>query len=72
MSRQGTLRRNIKVGMEVAIVQKRDQKTNKLTRGIVSRILTNSREHPYGIKVKLNNGKIGRVKKIFNGTFLGS
>ncbi len=58
------LRKNIIVGSEVRIVEKQNQKIGKLTNGIVERILTNSSQHPYGIKVALNNGKIGRVKEI--------
>ncbi len=58
------LRRNINVGSKVRIVEKQNQKTNELTDGIVKRILTNSSEHPHGIKVVLNNGKIGRVREI--------
>jgi len=58
------LRRNITVGSKVRIVEKQNQKTNELTDGIVKRILTNSSEHPHGIKVVLNNGKIGRVREI--------
>ncbi|MDJ0646523.1 MAG: YwbE family protein [Flavobacteriaceae bacterium] len=61
---KGTVRRNIKVGLKVAVVQKQHQRTGELTEGIVQRILTNSANHPHGIKVKLENGKIGRVKKI--------
>ncbi len=58
------LRRNITVGSKVRIVEKQNQKSNELTDGIVKRILTNSSEHPHGIKVVLNNGKIGRVREI--------
>ncbi len=58
------LRRNITLGSKVRIVEKQNQKTNELTDGIVKRILTNSSEHPHGIKVVLNNGKIGRVREI--------
>lgn len=60
------LRKNITVGSNVKIVEKQNQKTNQLTSGIVRRILTNSSEHPHGIKVVLNNGKIGRVKEIIS------
>ena len=59
----GTKRDNIKVGMEVKVVQKQDQKTGKLTEGVVKRILTNSKTHPHGIKVELENGFVGRVKE---------
>jgi uncharacterized repeat protein (TIGR03833 family) len=60
------LRKNIMVGSEVRIVEKQNQKIGKLTNGIVERILTNSSQHPHGIKVALNNGKIGRVKEIIS------
>ncbi len=62
----GTIRTNISMGLHVAIVLKKDQKTGKLTRGIVQRILTNSRTHPHGIKVRLESGEIGRVKEILD------
>ncbi|MEI7523154.1 MAG: YwbE family protein [Mariniphaga sp.] len=60
----GTNRNNIKPGTEVAIVLKEDQRSGKLTEGIVQNILTSSPFHPHGIKVRLTNGKIGRVKEI--------
>ena len=60
----GKLRKNIQIGSEVEIVQKQDQRTGRLTNGIVKRILTNSPNHPHGIKVQLNSGIIGRVKNI--------
>ncbi len=59
----GTRRTDIKVGAEVAIVQKQDQRTGKLTKGIVSHILTKSPSHPHGIKVRLESGIVGRVKE---------
>nr|WP_263327542.1 YwbE family protein [Neobacillus sp. Marseille-Q6967] len=62
----GQLRKDIKPGSEVDIVLKADQKTGKLTRGIVKDLLTNSSSHPHGIKVRLTDGKIGRVKNILN------
>ncbi|KAF5426415.1 putative protein YwbE [Candidatus Methanomarinus sp.] len=62
----GTIRTNISLGLHVAITLKKDQKTGKLTRGIVQRILTNSRTHPHGIKVRLESGEIGRVKEILD------
>ncbi len=55
---------NIKQGLKVKIVLKKNQKSGKLTEGVVKDILTNSPSHPYGIKVRLNNGDIGRVKEI--------
>ena len=61
---EGTKRKNIKPGIKVKIVQKQDQKSGKLTEGIVKDILTNSNIHPHGIKVRLENGTIGRVKEI--------
>lgn len=57
-------RKNIKIGQKVAIVLKQDQRTGKLTNGVVQRILTNSPNHPHGIKVRLSDGKVGRVKQI--------
>ena len=59
-----TLRANIKPGMTVLIVLKQDQATGKATKGIVKDILTNSRTHPHGIKVRLQSGQVGRVKEI--------
>ncbi len=60
----GTVRSNIKVGIKVLVVQKQDQRTGKLTEGIVQRLLTNSANHPRGIKVMLEGGIVGRVQKI--------
>nr|AAU84144.2 hypothetical protein GZ37B2_52 [uncultured archaeon GZfos37B2] len=62
----GTIRANINLGSHVAIVLKKDRKTGKLTTGFVQRILTNSRTHPHGIKVRLESGEIGRVKEILD------
>jgi uncharacterized repeat protein (TIGR03833 family) len=61
----GTRRCNIRPGLRVSIVLKRDQQTGKLTEGIVKDILTNSPVHPHGIKVRLDSGDVGRVKEIF-------
>jgi uncharacterized repeat protein (TIGR03833 family) len=61
----GTIRANIKEGMSVGIVLKADQRTGKITQGVVKRILTNSSTHPHGIKVQLTNGQVGRVKEIY-------
>ena len=61
---KGTNRENIKPGTSVGIVLKQDQRSGKITRGIVKRILTNSSYHPNGIKVELMDGKVGRVKVI--------
>lgn len=60
----GTIRNNIKSGTKVLIVQKQDQPTGKLTEGVVKDLLTNSSVHPRGIKVRLDNGIVGRVQKI--------
>jgi uncharacterized repeat protein (TIGR03833 family) len=57
-------RDKIKIGEMVQIVQKQDQRTGNLTEGRVKRILTSSNIHPHGIKVELDNGKIGRVQNI--------
>ncbi|WP_071459647.1 YwbE family protein [Bacillus massilinigeriensis] len=60
----GRIRSNIHTGTQVDIVLKEDQKTGKLTAGIVKDILTNSASHPHGIKVRLSDGRVGRVKHI--------
>jgi uncharacterized repeat protein (TIGR03833 family) len=60
----GTKRANIKPGAEVSIVLKQDQRSGKLTEGIVKDILTKSPKHPHGIKVRLESGAVGRVKKV--------
>lgn len=60
----GTNRDNINIGDTVKVVQKQDQKTGKLTEGVVMKILTNSKNHPHGIKVMLEGGVVGRVKEI--------
>ncbi len=60
----GQNRKDIKPGLEVEIVQKQDQRSGQLTRGIVKDILTNSPTHPHGIKVRLVSGEVGRVQKI--------
>jgi uncharacterized repeat protein (TIGR03833 family) len=57
-------RADIRPGMKVSIVQKNDQRTGRLTQGIVSEILTSSPTHPHGIKVRLATGEVGRVKEI--------
>ena len=59
-------RDKISIGVIVQIVQKQDQRTGNLTEGKVKRILTSSQFHPHGIKVELENGKIGRIQKISN------
>lgn len=60
----GKTRENIKIGSNVGIVLKQDQKSGKITRGVVKRILTKSPSHPHGIKVQLEDGSVGRVKEI--------
>ena len=60
----GRERKYIQIGQHVGIVQKQDQRTGKLTEGVVKRILTSSATHPHGIKVQLDSGEVGRVKKI--------
>jgi uncharacterized repeat protein (TIGR03833 family) len=60
----GQNRSEIKPGLQVRIVEKQNQRSGKLTEGIVQRILTNSPHHPHGIKVMLDNGIVGRVKEI--------
>jgi len=60
-------RAGIKPGMKVAIVLKEDQRTGRLTEGIVRDILTSSPHHPHGIKVRLQSGEVGRVKSILGG-----
>ncbi len=62
----GKDRKNIIPGLKVMIVQKKDQRTGKQTEGIVKDILTNSQNHPHGIKVRLENGYIGRVQEILS------
>ncbi|MDA8240775.1 MAG: YwbE family protein [Nitrospiraceae bacterium] len=62
----GTRRSDIKAGLHVSIVLKQDQRTGKLTEGVVKDILTNSPTHPHGIKVRLQTGEVGRVKKILD------
>jgi uncharacterized repeat protein (TIGR03833 family) len=60
----GTRRADIRPGLKVAIVLKADQRTGNLTEGVVKDILTSSPTHPHGIKVRLESGAVGRVKKI--------
>jgi uncharacterized repeat protein (TIGR03833 family) len=62
----GTQRVNITIGLTVEIVLKEDQRSGKLTEGIVINILTKSSNHPHGIKVRLEDGQVGRVKKILD------
>ena len=62
----GTERSEIRPGLEVDIVQKQDQRSGVLTRGIVRDILTRSPTHPHGIKVRLETGEVGRVKEVLS------
>ncbi len=64
MPMAGTRRSEIHPGDTVDVVLKKDQATGKLTRGVVREILTGSQFHPHGIKVRLTDGKVGRVKAI--------
>jgi uncharacterized repeat protein (TIGR03833 family) len=61
---EGTIRANIKPGMQVLIILKKDQRTGNLTEGIVKDLLTSAPKHHRGIKVRLEDGQIGRVQKI--------
>ncbi len=60
----GQNRKDIRPGLEVEIVLKKDQRTGKRTRGTVKEILTGSSYHPHGIKVRLQDGQVGRVQEI--------
>jgi uncharacterized repeat protein (TIGR03833 family) len=60
----GTIRNDIEIGLRVNIILKKDQKTGKLTEGIVEKILTSAAKHTRGIKVRLESGEVGRVQKI--------
>jgi len=62
----GTIRSDIRPGLRVSVVLKKDQQTGKLTEGIVRDILTKPHIHPYGIKVRLESGEVGRIKEIFD------
>lgn len=62
----GQYRQNVRAGVEVDIILKKDQASGKLTRGIVKDILTNSSFHPHGIKVRLVSGDVGRVECVFD------
>ena len=64
MESDGRYRKNILIGYFVEIVQKNHQRSGELTEGVVKRILTNSPQHPHGIKVMLDSGEVGRVKKV--------
>ncbi len=60
----GRIRKNIQIGSKVEVVQKQDQRSGKLTQGVVYRILTKSATHPHGIKVQLESGQVGRVQMV--------
>ena len=60
----GKKRSDIQIGQQVKVVQKQDQRSGKLTEGVVSKLLTNSPTHPHGIKVMLEDGIVGRVQEI--------
>ncbi len=62
----GQKRENVNPGLKVAIVLKQDQRTGKLTEGVVANLLTKSQFHPHGIKVRLTDGQVGRVQEILN------
>ncbi len=62
----GTKRADLKPGLKVLIVLKKDQRTGNLTEGLVKDILTRSPTHPHGIKVRLESGLVGRVKEILD------
>ena len=62
----GTRRSDVRSGLNVAIVLKKDQRTGILTEGIVKDVLTKSPNHTHGIKVRLEGGEVGRVKKFFD------
>lgn len=62
----GTIRKNIKIGIKVRVVQKQDQRSGKLTEGVVQKVLTKSPNHHHGIKVMLKSGVVGRVKEILS------
>ncbi len=63
----GTKRADLERGLRVAIVLKADQRSGKLTEGVIEDILTKSPTHPHGIKVRLTDGRVGRVKEIHSG-----
>ena len=62
----GKNRVNIRVGNEVNVILKQDQRSGRLTRGFVSQILTSSSFHPHGIKVRLRDGRVGRVQEVLS------
>jgi uncharacterized repeat protein (TIGR03833 family) len=66
LTKSGQNRKDIRPGQAVDVVLKKDQRTGKRTRGIVMEILTNSSFHPHGIKVRLQDGQVGRVQEIIS------
>ena len=62
----GRERKDVRPGLTVEIVLKQDQRTGRLTRGVVKDVLTKSPYHPHGIKVRLETGEVGRVKEVVN------
>jgi uncharacterized repeat protein (TIGR03833 family) len=64
MNKDGRYREDVEIGAEVDIVLKQDQRSGELTHGVVAKLLTNSSQHPHGIKVMLESGEVGRVKNI--------
>ena len=62
-----TDRKAVRPGLKVDIVLKQDQRTGRLTRGVVRDVLTKSPHHPHGIKVRLETGEVGRVKEVLGG-----
>ncbi|MGS0972404.1 MAG: YwbE family protein [Candidatus Izemoplasmataceae bacterium] len=60
----GQNRSDVKIGLKVLVVEKQNQRSGELTEGVVSKLLTNSANHPHGIKVRLEDGTVGRVKEI--------
>jgi len=67
MKMDGKKRSDVKPGLEVNVILKKDQRTGKKTKGVVKDLLTNSATHPHGIKVRLEDGQVGRVCEILNG-----
>ncbi len=65
---EGNVRKDIQAGLKVAVILKEDQRSGALTDGVVKDILTNSPNHPHGIKVRLESGLVGRVAKIYENT----
>ncbi|HEX6623992.1 MAG TPA: YwbE family protein [Pyrinomonadaceae bacterium] len=61
---EGRERKDVRPGLTVEIVLKQDQRTGRLTRGVVKDVLTKAPHHPHGIKVRLETGEVGRVKEI--------